>query len=83
MNNTATTIHGGAASTSGTPTSDAYESWVPLKAAPSPTERIRELETKLVRIRNLLAPLAGNRKFMPIAGPARQVLNIIAEGEYR
>jgi hypothetical protein len=39
--------------------------------------RIAELEAALKQIQTIMEPLAGNRSFMQIAGPARQTLNII------
>jgi DNA-binding transcriptional MocR family regulator len=47
------------------------------KALSTAFARIAELEGALARIWDVVQPLSGNRKFMQIAGPARQVLNII------
>jgi hypothetical protein len=40
-------------------------------------KRLAKLEAALKNIQTIMEPLAGNRKFMQIAGPARQTLNII------
>jgi hypothetical protein len=42
-----------------------------------PHLRIADLEKALEEIRAIMLRPAGNRRFMQIAGPARQALNII------
>lgn len=41
------------------------------------SKKEKELEAALLKIREIMLIPAGNRKFMQIARPAREVLNII------
>lgn len=43
---------------------------------PSQAEYL-QLRRDLLKIQGILQPLANNRHFMQVAGPARQILNII------
>jgi phosphopantetheine adenylyltransferase len=43
--------------------------------------RVRELETALQQLKEILAVPASNRQMMQIAGPARRCLNIIKSTE--
>ncbi len=44
-------------------------------------QRVRELETALQQLKEILAVPASNRQMMQIAGPARRCLNIIKSTE--
>ncbi len=48
-----------------------------LKGPDAAMRRIAKLESALLKIKSVMQQPAGNRRFMQIAGPARQTINII------
>lgn len=51
---------------------------IPPNSIKLPTQaEYLQLRRDLLKIAGICQPLAGNRHFMQVAGPARQILNII------